>query len=100
MFSGFLSQGAKQCFGGKTTGSLAIVRNATVSGMGLRACARPRGLMMMPQARRGFALLDPNMMRNIGISAHIDSGKTDTYTTTSTKLGHGGGVGRRLLDNI
>ena len=33
-------------------------------------------MFMMQQSRRGFALLDPNFMRNIGISAHIDSGKT------------------------
>ena len=30
----------------------------------------------LAQSRRNFALINPKMMRNIGISAHIDSGKT------------------------
>ena len=62
MFSGLLSQGAKHCFGGKSAGSssLAMMRNA---GMGLRASATSSSFMMMPMARRGFALLDPNSDR-------------------------------------
>lgn len=45
----------------------------------MRPMFRPQlqpSFFMNNQARRAFAMADPEFMRNIGISAHIDSGKT------------------------
>lgn len=38
--------------------------------------SRAQPHMLLNYQRRHFTLIDPNIMRNIGISAHIDSGKT------------------------
>ena len=67
MLSGLLGQGVKL---GRSHNPIAGMRNA--------AFLRPMTAMSPINywASRAFATLDPNVMRNIGISAHIDSGKT------------------------